>query len=142
MCEQEIALKLICTMQENGGLSKADIMLHEAQCRDHKKMEKRMTGLEAKVAGVDKKIDQTNHKVDAIDKKVDMRFGHMEEKLNRLLELANTNISCPVPSCPPPSPLKAVKEVLSNKVFLYLLITFMAACFGVSVGEVGVFLFK
>lgn len=115
MCRQLVVLKTLCAMVKNGGLSKCDVMLAEAQAEDYKKMEERMTNLEKKVDAVDKKVD-------AVD-----------VKLDRVLEaLAHEKSSV----------LATIKSVLSNRVFIYLLITLVCTAFGVSVGEVGTFLWK
>ena len=114
MCEQRVALDMILGQNKRGGLSKAALILHEKQCRDFEKMECRMTNLE-------KKVDSLEKKVDGVD-----------EKLERVLELVGKRTSIG----------ETIKEVLSNKVFIYLLITLLCATFGVSVGEVGIFLWK
>lgn len=114
MCEQRVALDMILAQTKRGGLSKAALLLHEKQCEDYIKMERRMT-----------KIEQ---KVDAVERKVET----MDIKLDKVLELCARKNSVSA----------AIKEVLSNKTFLYVLITLLCAAFGVSVGEVGTFLFK
>lgn len=114
MCEQRVALDMIMGQAKKGGLSKAALILHEKQCRDFEKMECRMTKIEQKVDSLEKKVDS------------------IDEKLERVLELVAQKNSITA----------SVKEVLSNKVVIYLLITLLCAAFGVSVGEVGTFLWK
>ena len=70
---------------------------------------------------MNKRIDDIETKLDVVDKKVD--------EIKAMI-------------CAQGSFIKNLKEILSNKVFLYLLISLICACFGVSVGEVGTFLFK
>lgn len=114
MCEQRVALDMILGQSRKGGLSKAAIFLHEKQCEDFMKLEHRMTDLEKKVDAVERKVET------------------LDEKIDRVLELCARKTSI----------AGAIKEVLSNKIFIYVLITLLCACFGVSVGEVGTFLFK
>lgn len=114
MCEQRVALDMIKGQAKKGGLSKAALFLHEKQCRDFEKMNARMTKIEEKLNHLEKKFDT------------------VESKINLILETVDKYRS----------PFQAFKEILSNKVFLYLLITLLTAAFGVSVGEVGTFLFK
>lgn len=114
MSEQKTALEVILTQKDRGGLSDAAIVLHQKQCEDAERMEKRITEIEKKVDGLGNKIDT------------------VEEKVDEIKELVSHNSSF----------LGNIKDIFSNKVFLYLLITFMCAVLGVSVGEVGTFLFK
>ena len=114
MCEQTTVLELMKSLPNNGGLSKAAKALHEAQCRDFEKMDKRMTDIEKKVDVIDKKIETVEDKIDRLTDIIEKR----------------SNIS------------QNIKEILNNKVFLYIIITLICAAFGVSVGEVGTFLFK
>lgn len=114
MCEQRVALDMLLSQPRRGGLSKSAIILHQKQCEDYIKMEKRMTNIEKQVAVVEKKVE-------TLDTKIDEVLGLIRQK---------TSIS------------GSIKEVLSNKVFIYLLITLLCGAFGVSVGEVGTFLFK
>ncbi len=114
MCKQRVALDMINGQARKGGLSKAALLLHEEQCKDFEQMDARMTKIEQKVENIEKKVDG------------------LDEKLERVLALVGKRSSV----------FGTLKEVLSNKVFLYLLITLLTAAFGVSVGEVGTFLFK
>lgn len=114
MCKQRVALDMIKGQAKRGGLSKAALLLHEEQCKDIEQMDERMTKIEKKVTDIEKKV------------------AVMDTKIDRVLELVSKRVSV----------TGAVKEVLSNKVFIYVLITLLCAGFGVSVGEVGTFLFK
>ena len=112
--QQRTALDVILAEDNHGGLSKAAILLHQKQAEDAEKMDKRMCEIE-------KKVDTLDKKVDSLDKKVD-----------DILELVSKKCKFS----------DNIKEILSNKVFLYILITLICASFGVSVGEIGTFLFK
>lgn len=112
--QQRVALDMIMAEKGHGGLSTAALLLHQKQAEDAEKMDKRMGEIE-------KKVDNLDHKVDALDKKVD-----------DILELVSQKCKF----------TDSIKEILSNKVFLYILITLICATFGVSVGEVGTFLFQ
>lgn len=114
MCQQKVALEMIMTQPDKGGMSEAAILLHRKQCEDTERMEKRMTEIEKKV--------------DVLGKKVD----NLDEKIDEIKELVSKETSF----------TQNIKDILSNKVFLYILITIICACFGVSVGDVGTFLFK
>ena len=126
MCRQETALEMLKAQKSKGGLTAGQIKLTEAQIADFKeqnekhtmdleRMDKRMTNIEKKVDGLDKKVDAVDGKIDQV-----------------LEALANERTSF----------VTTLKSVLNNKIFLYLLITILCAAFGVSVGEVGTFLFK
>lgn len=108
MCKQRIALEMIKSQKNKGGLSKTALFLHEEQSKDFEEMSKRMLNLEKKVDSISIKLDH----------------------LINLSKHNNNSIGI------------SLKEVLSNKVFLYVIITLLCASFGVSVGEVGTFLFK
>lgn len=114
MCQQKVALEMILTQDDHGGLSDAAVLLHRKQCEDTERMDRRMTDIE-------KKVDTLDRKIDGVDKKVD-EIKDLVSKKSKFVE--------------------NIKDVLSNKVFLYILITLVCAAFGVSVGEVGTFLFK
>lgn len=72
--------------------------------------------------------DLMNKRIDEIDSKID----RLEHKIDEVVAKLNEGGQF----------VKNVKEILSNKVFLYILITLICACFGVSAGEVGTFLFR
>lgn len=114
MCQQKVALEMILTQPDKGGMSEAAILLHRKQCEDTERMEKRMTELEKKVDVLDRKVDNLDGKIDEIKELVSVKTSFIGN----------------------------IKDILSNKVFLYILITLLCAAFGVSVGEVGTFLFK
>lgn len=126
MCRQETALDLLKTQKNKGGLSAGQIKLTEAQIADFKEQngrhEKDMFKMEARMTNIEKKVDALDKKVDAVDGKID--------QVLQALAKDKTSI------------LSSLKSVMSNKVFLYVLITMLCAAFGVSVGEVGTFLFK
>ncbi len=72
--------------------------------------------------------EQVNKRIDEIDNKID----RLEKKIDEVMAMVSSGSQF----------AKNLKEILSNKVFLYILITLICACFGVSVGEVGTFLFR
>ena len=111
---QRTALEIIETQPDRGGLSDSAILLHKKQCEDFEKMDKRMTKIE--------------EKVDSLDEKVDALHKNLQELKDIIKQRQCFSV--------------ALKEVLSNKVFLYILITLMCAIFGVQAGEIGTFLFK
>lgn len=112
--QQRVALDMILTQDDHGGMSNAALLLHQKQAEDAEKMEKRMGEIE-------KKVDSLDKKVDTLDKKID--------EIKSLVETRSSFVA-------------SLKEVLSNKVFLYLLIIITASICGVSVAELGTFLFK
>ena len=114
MPKQRTALDMIKQQEGHGGMSPEALLLHEKQAEDAERMEMRMCEIEKKVDNLDRKFDTLNHKMDELIRTMNNKssFG------------AN------------------LKEVLSNKVFLYILISLMCVLFGVNVGEVGTFLFK
>lgn len=114
MSQQKTALDMIETQQDRGGLSTAALMLHRKQCEDAENMERRMREIENKVDVLDTKVDNVEKKVDEIK----MMINHKSSFIGNL------------------------KEVLSNKVFIYLLLIFIAVVFGIPIAEVGTFLFK
>lgn len=114
MSEQKTALEVILTQKDKGGLSDSAILLHQKQSEDAERMEKRMTDIEKKVDGLSNKIDSLEGKVDEIKELISYKVSFWGN----------------------------LKEIMNNKVFIYLLITLMCAVLGVSVGEVGTFIFK
>lgn len=114
MTQQQTALDMILAQEGHGGMSDMALLLHKKQAEDAKKMEERMSEIE-------KKVDCLDRKVDSLDKKID-----------EIKNLVSTQSS-----------FKAnLKEVLSNKVFLYILISLVGLLCGVEVSGVGTFLFK
>lgn len=126
MCRQETALEILKSQKNKGGLSSGQIKLTEAQIADFKEQnvrhEKDMEKIQARMTNIEKKVDSLDKKVDAVD-----------EKLDKVSEALGKE-KCPF--------VESLKTILSNKVFLYLLVTVMCAAFGISVGEVGTFLFQ
>lgn len=114
MCQQKVALEMILTQEDRGGMSEAAILLHRKQCEDTERMEKRITEIEKKVDTVDEKVDNLDRKVDEIKELVTLKSSFLGN----------------------------LKEVLSNKVFIYLLLTFVAVMFGAPIAKVGSFLFE
>lgn len=112
--QQRVALDMIMAEDDHGGLSKAALLLHQKQAEDAEKMDKRMSEIE-------KKVDSLDKKVDGLDKKVD-----------DILELVSSRSSFK----------SNLKEVLSNKVFIYLLISLIALLGGANVADIGTFIFK
>lgn len=112
--QQRTALDMIMAEEGHGGMSQAALLLHVKQAEDAEKMDKRMCEIE-------KKVDSLDKKVDGLDKKVD--------EIKDLVASKNS--------------FKAsIKEILSNKIFIYLLLITIAAVCGVEVADVGTFLFK
>ena len=72
--------------------------------------------------------EQMNKRIDEIDNKID----RLEKKIDEVMALVSSGGQF----------VRNLKEIMSNKAFLYILITLICAAFGVSVGEVGTFLFK
>ena len=114
MPKQRTALDMIKQQEGHGGMSPEALLLHEKQAEDAERMEMRMCEIEKKVDNLDRKFDTLNNKMDEL-----IRTMNNESSFGANL-----------------------KEVLSNKVFLYILISLMCVLFGVNVGEVGTFLFK
>lgn len=125
MCRQETALEILKSQKNKGGLSSGQIKLTEAQIADFKEQnvrhEKDMEKIQARMTNIEKKVDSLDKKVDAVDGKIDQVLQALSKEQSSVLLL---------------------KSVLGNKVFLYILITLLCAAFGVSVGEVGTFLFQ
>lgn len=114
MPKQRTALDMIKQQEGHGGMSPEALLLHEKQAEDAERMELRMCEIE-------KKVDNLDRKFDDLDKKMD--------ELKHLIERKSS--------------FKAnLKEVVSSKVFIYILICLMCALCGVNVGEVGAFIFK
>lgn len=112
MCQQRTALDMIEAQKDHGGLSKAALLLHKKQCEDTEIMNKRINDIE-------QKLDEVNHKFDTLDLKID--------EIKAMISSSG-------------SVWKSLKEVLSNKVFLYILILVVGSCLGISIGDVS-FLF-
>lgn len=106
---QRSALEMILAQPKKGGMSKSAILLHQKQCEDFETMQKEINFIKEDVKEMKQEQTQMHHKLDAI------------------IELSKRRTSF----------IQNVKEILNNKVFLYILITLMCAMFGVSAGEVG-----
>ncbi len=111
---QRSALEMILAQPKKGGMSKSAILLHQKQCEDFEKMQKEINSIKEDV------------------KEMKAEQGHMHQKLDAIIELSKKKTSFK----------ENIKEILNNKVFLYILITLMCALFGVSAGEVGLKILK
>ncbi len=112
MCQQRTALDMIEAQKDHGGMSKAALLLHRKQCEDTEIMNKRINDIE-------QKLDEVNKKFDSLDLKID--------EIKAMIRSSG-------------SILNSLKEIFSNKVFLYILILIACSCLGLSVGDVS-FLF-
>lgn len=112
--QQRVALDMILAEENHGGLSSAALLLHQKQAEDAEKMDKRMCEIEKKVDTLDKKFDSLDKKVDEIKDLIVKKTSFIEN----------------------------IKEILSNKIFIYLLIIITASACGVQVADLGTFLFK
>lgn len=111
---QRTALNVILAEEGHGGLSPCAIELHKQQCEDFEKMEKRMCDIEIKVDNLNKKIDNLDNKFDELKELVAKRNSFKE----------------------------SFKEILSNKIFIYLLLILTAVKYGIPIADLGTFLFK
>lgn len=111
---QKSALDMILAQPKKGGMSKSAILLHQKQCEDFEKMQKEINLIKSDIQ--------------------QMRFEQekMHQKLDNLILLMQTKSTFS----------QNMKDVLNNKVFLYLLITLMCWIFGISVGEIGLTILK
>lgn len=64
--QQRVALDMILTQENHGGMSPEALLLHEKQAEDAERMEKRMSEIEKKVDSLDKKVDTLDEKIDEI----------------------------------------------------------------------------
>ena len=111
---QRAALDMLKTQPEHGGLSDSALLLHEKQCEDFEVMQKEINEIKQDLSVVKEAQEETNKKID------------------ELIKLVATKSSF----------FGNLKDIFNNKIFIYILITILCAAFGVSVGEVGTFLFK
>lgn len=111
---QRSALEMILAQPNRGGMSKSAILLHQKQCEDFETMQKEINFIKEDV------------------KEMKKEQSKMHQKLDALIDLSTKRTSF----------IQNVKEILNNKVFLYILITLMCALFGVSAGEVGLKILK
>ena len=128
MCEQRTALDMLNTLPDKGGLSDTALLLHEKQCEDFEKMQKEINEIKNDVSVI--KITQEN----VIKTQEDLKTAQLEtnKKIDDMLALVQKKSSFS----------QNLKDIFNNKVFIYILVTLLTAAFGVSVGEVGIFLFK
>ena len=121
MCRQRTALEMIKIHPNHDGLSDSALLLHEKQCEDFEYMQKEINAIKEDISSVKHAQEEFMHTQEEMDKKIDDLISLVERK---------SSFS------------QNIKDILSNKVFLYILITLICAAFGVSVGEVGTFLFR
>ena len=114
MCRQRTALDMIKTQKDHCGLSDSALLLHEKQCEDFEVMQKEINEIKQDLSVVKEAQEETNKKIDELIALVARKSSFMG----------------------------ILKDAFNNKFFIYLLITLLTAAFGVSVGEVGTFLFK
>lgn len=114
MCRQRVALEFINNQNDKGGLSGAALLLHEEQCKDFESMQKQINEIKSDVSEIKQAQQDTNKKIDEIT------------------ELIKNKLSLK----------QSIKDILNNKIFLYILITIFAASMGVSVAELGIPLLK
>lgn len=107
MSKQETVLDTLKKMAKNG-LSKAVLMLAEAQSEDYLRMEERMTKIEERVESVEKKIDGVSDKMD---------------RVLLMLEVKK-------------APFTSIKELFSNKLFLFLMFILISLGFGMSLQDI------
>lgn len=105
---------MILAQPKKGGMSKSAILLHQKQCEDFEKMQKEINLIKSDIQQMRSEQEK------------------MHQKLDNLITLMQTKSTFS----------QNIKDVLNNKVFLYLLITFMCWIFGVSVGEIGLSILK
>lgn len=115
MCRQEVALDMIKTQADCGGLSSAHTKLIEAQISDYKAMDKRMAAVEQKVEGLDKKVDTLDHKMNIIN-----------DKLENIAATLNKTVS----------PWASFKELISNKFILFVLLIVLSVAVGIPLSEI------
>lgn len=121
MCKQRTALDMIKMQKDHSGLSDSALLLHEKQCEDFEYMQKEINAIKEDISSVKQIQEEFKHTQDEMNQKIDCLKSLIEHK---------SSFS------------QNIKDILNNKVFLYILITIVCAAFGVSVGEVGTFLFK
>lgn len=119
MCRQETALDMIKTQPKKGGLSQAHIKLVESQIADFKTMDNRMRAVEEKVEGLDKKMDSLDNKINDITDKL----LSIETAVHKSASVWET-----------------FKELVSNKVVLFVLLLALSVAVGIPLSDlVGAF---
>ena len=112
MCKQGVVLETLKQMKD-GGISKINLLMFEAQVEDAKNMESRMTTIESKVDNLDVKVDTLGNKFDMLSDKIDLLISHNEK--NTVVE--------------------NIKEIIKSKMFWVWFMLFTALAFGVSISE-------
>ena len=107
MCRQRTALEMIKTQQDHCGLSDSALLLHEKQCEDFELMQKEINRIQQDLQEVKQSQNEMNQKIDNL-----ISIFHKKESL-----------------------LQNLKDILNNKVFLYILITIVCMVLGVSASE-------
>lgn len=111
---QKSALEMIIAQPKKGGMSKSAILLHQKQCEDFEKMQKEINRIKEDIQDVKLIQDQ------------------MHQKLDSIIDLVKQRLSFSA----------NLKDVLNNKVFLYIVLTLMCAFFGASAAEFGLMVLK
>ena len=114
MCKQRTALDMIKAQDGHGGLPDSALILHEKQCEDFEYMQKEINEIKKDVSCVKEAQENINRKIDNLIQLVEKKSSFKGN----------------------------LKDIFNNKIFIYLLVTLLCAAFGVSVGEVGTFIFK
>lgn len=81
MCKQRVALEMLISQNDRGGLSKGAILLHQKQCEDTEAMQKKMTELEKKVDSIDRKFDDLLEKLSESEKFINILKGFLGNKV-------------------------------------------------------------
>lgn len=121
MCKQRTALDMIKAQGGHCGLSDSALLLHEKQCEDFEVMQKEINEIKKDLSVV---------------KDTQVELKEAQEETNKKIDELMSIVACKS------SFFSNLKDIFNNKIFIYLLITLLTAAFGVSVGEVGIFLFK
>lgn len=109
MCKQRIALDMIMSQNNKGGLSKGAILLHTKQCEDMEDMQKKMSELEKKVDNINKSVDTLKNSVENLDIKIDNLFEKFESS---------------------PTFGKVLKSFLENKIVQAIIVSAIATYIG------------
>lgn len=86
MCEQRVALEMLESQDDKGGLTPGALLLHKKQCEDYEKMDKRMTKIERDVAEIKAVQADTNQKVDTILQLLSTK-QHTNPLLSKLIDI-------------------------------------------------------
>ena len=116
---QRVALDMIMTQEGHGGMSPEALLLHEKQAEDAERMDQRMCEIE-------KKVDSLDKKVVALDNKIDSKF---DELTKIIIENQKRNyfnkFAC------------NFADVITSKVFMYILVIAVALLCGIPIAQVG-----